>query len=271
MDSNVLFEQISERIVVLRDLKEGFLTNIFFGASTVDMWGYSNKSATLNVLGKSLFVLRENEGFFNLYFASTTPKQLTADLSNFMATASLQLPILVDLIGRNKDFPSIEQPFTDNGYSQYCSLMRMSRPITQEVLLPQKEITYATKEQAKQIHELLHCYFDPFSEQLPTLPQIEQWTEQKRILIREIDKKIAGFLIFEINGITSYLRYWFTHPNYRDKKVGSGLLRHFFAESSSTTRQLFWVIQNNDNAIIRYRHYGFKEENMFDKVLIFKP
>ena len=57
------------------------------------------------------------------------------------------------------------------------------------------------------------------------------------------------------------------HPDYRDKKVGSRLLRRFFEEGKDTKRQLFWVIRTNENAIKRYKHYGFNEENMFDFVM----
>ena len=74
------------------------------------------------------------------------------------------------------------------------------------------------------------------------------------------------FLIYELNATTLYLRYWFTHPDYRDTKVGSRLLRRFFEEGKDTKRQLFWVIRTNENAIVRYRPYGFAEENMFDYV-----
>ena len=76
-----------------------------------------------------------------------------------------------------------------------------------------------------------------------------------------------GHLIFELSASTLYLRYWFTHPDYRDKKVGSRLLRRFFEEGKDTKRQLFWVIRTNENAIKRYKHYGFTEENMYDFVM----
>ena len=90
------------------------------------------------------------------------------------------------------------------------------------------------------------------------------------IFIPKIENKIAGFLIYELTTTTLYLRYWFTHPDYRDRKVGSRLLRRFFEEGKDTKRQLFWVIRTNENAIVRYRHYGFVEENMFDYVMQYK-
>ena len=78
---------------------------------------------------------------------------------------------------------------------------------------------------------------------------------------------MVGFLIYELKATTLYLRYWFTHPDYRDRKVGSRLLCRFFEEGKDTKRQLLWVIRTNDNAIKRYRHYSFVEENMYDYIM----
>lgn len=267
MGSNVLYQQICDRIAILRNLKEGFITNIFFDAVAVDLWGYDNKVVTFYAFDKSLFVVRENEGFHNLYFVSTTHAQLEENLNAFMLTNNIQPPLVVDIVGRDKDIAILKETLVGCGFSQYCSLVRMSRAVEKEE--PQQgEITYASKEDSKQIDDLLLQYFDPLCEQLPTLRQIEQWIEQKRILLRKIDGEIDGFLIFEITGVTSYLRYWFTHPDYRNQKVGSSLLRQFFAESNSTKRQIFWVIESNENAIKRYEHYGFVTEKMYDKVMI---
>jgi hypothetical protein len=45
------------------------------------------------------------------------------------------------------------------------------------------------------------------------------------------------------------------------------LLNEFFSNSVGTKRQLFWVIQTNENAIKRYIHYGFNSENLYDYIL----
>lgn len=273
MDSNFLFREISQQVANLRNLGCGCVSNIFFDQTSVDLWVADNQPISHYwhpSQARSLFVLRHNEGFYNLYFASTDQAQLSLDLGEFLAAQSLHIPVVVDLVGRDNDMPALLQAFESNNFSQYCSLVRMSRAVSEDE--PRRaDIIYAQKEQAQDIDELLCQHFDPLCEQLPTLRQIEQWTENKRILLRKIDGKIAGFLIFEINGVTSYLRYWFTHPDYRNQMVGSSLLRQFFAESNATKRQIFWVIESNDNAVVRYRHYGFDQENMFDKVLILKP
>ena len=86
------------------------------------------------------------------------------------------------------------------------------------------------------------------------------------MLVIKDEEKIAGFIIFEIKGFTSYLRYWFVDEKYRNKKVGSQLISKFFDLSGNTKRIIFWVIQSNENAIKRYKHYGFTEENLVDHV-----
>ena len=54
------------------------------------------------------------------------------------------------------------------------------------------------------------------------------------------------------------------------RRWGACLLKYYFFESKRTKRQIFWVIDSNINAIKRYRHYGFKAEEMVDYVMINK-
>jgi GNAT superfamily N-acetyltransferase len=78
---------------------------------------------------------------------------------------------------------------------------------------------------------------------------------------------IAGFIIYQLVGVTLYLRYWFVSPLFRDRKFGSKLFNYFLLKGKDSKRQLFWVIQTNENAISRYKHYGFKEEKIYNFVL----
>ena len=83
-----------------------------------------------------------------------------------------------------------------------------------------------------------------------------------------LNQKIVGFIIYDLYSTTLYLRYWFVDPLHRNLKIGSKLFREFRNRGKNTSRQLFWVIRSNQNAIKRYLHYGFKEENMYNYVLI---
>jgi len=117
------------------------------------------------------------------------------------------------------------------------------------------------------IRHLLHTYFDEQTEQIPYDEELEDYARQSHVLVCEKQDQMAGFLIYELNASTLYLRYWFALPDFRDRKVGSRLLRRFFEEGKDTKRQLLWVIRTNENAIKRYKHYGFKEENMYDYIM----
>lgn len=97
--------------------------------------------------------------------------------------------------------------------------------------------------------------------------KLNEYAKNNRILVYKEDVEIIGFVVFESNRSTHYLRYWFVHPEHRDKKIGSILLNTFFNEGQNTRRQLFWVITDNENAIKRYRHYGYTEENLYDIVM----
>ena len=121
---------------------------------------------------------------------------------------------------------------------------------------------------AESIFTLLNEYFDPIAEQLPDIDEIYEWIEEEHIIISETNGKIQGFIIYDLIGLTSYLRYWFVDPLYRNMKIGSSLLNKYFENSKNTKRQLFWVIQSNENAIMRYKHYGFKPENLIDVIMI---
>ncbi len=147
----------------------------------------------------------------------------------------------------------------------------MSRTTPDSLILLAKgeKIIYAKRTNAVTILKYFNEYFDPVCEQIPLVEEINRWIDNGQMVIYSLDGiSIQGFLIFEKIGQTAFLRYWFVHPEYRDKKVGSALIQFFFKECISTKRQIFWVIRSNTNAIKRYEHYGFKPESMVDDIFI---
>jgi len=268
MDKNVvvsLYGDIKQDMARIKDLGKGYFTNFFHDGTMVDLWD-KYKLIEVHTVGETLFLFRQNEGFCHLFFCSTNFEQLEKDLEQLPEKFQRQT-IVVDLVGRDEDMEHLTKPFINNGFERYSSLVRMSRQIT-EMEMPQPTIEYAQDKDAERIESLFNDFFDPLSEQLPLKEQIEEWIINRHLLIRRVEGQIVGFVIFDINGITSYIRYWFIHPDFREQKIGSALFRQCFAESNDTKRQIFWVIEDNENARKRQRHYGFREENMFDHILI---
>ncbi|GHU60933.1 hypothetical protein FACS1894121_1720 [Bacteroidia bacterium] len=176
---------------------------------------------------------------------------------------------VVDIVGVAAVVESFAVFFEQTGFRKYTVLYRMNRlKNLDEPQMLDKRVMYAHGEHVYQIHDLLECYFDKYSERIPLVEEIEKWVNKNNVLVITDQQNVIGFLIFEITGVTSYLRYWFTHPDGRDNKIGSALQRRFFHECRHTKRQLFWVINTNENAIMRYKHYGFEAEQLYCQVMI---
>jgi len=200
-----------------------------------------------------------------------TDKMVLAEMLKILTENYPNNIFISDIVGVKSIVNDISSTYALLGFEKYNQLYRMSR--TKNLDEPQpldQKVEFANLEHTGQIQYLLEKYFDPYCEQLPQIEEIQKWIETKNIIVVVEEENVIGFVIFEINGIMSYLRYWFTHPNHRGKKLGSALLKRFFHECRATKRQLFWVIESNENAIVRYKHYGFEQEQLFDQVMIKK-
>lgn len=259
------FEDLQRQVAEIRALRLGFVTNFFPDPIKNGLWVKKGDCYTERI-NNTLFIVRQSPSFWNVFFCSTTIDELGKDIEVFQHQ-SPKVSLMYDIVGRDVQCQSLVELFRSKGCKEATSLVRMNRMTTPLNYDYDSTVRYATGEDKSLISEQLHHYFDEKTEQIPYDEELADYISQKRVLVCEEAGVMAGFLIFEMNASTLYLRYWFTHPEFRDNKVGSRLLRRFFEEGKDTKRQLFWVIRTNENAIIRYKHYGFIEENMFDFVM----
>lgn len=264
-------EKIQNLIKIVKEHKKGYLTNFFLDIMKMDLW-INLDLLEFEEIGETVFFCRKNKGFYNLYFTTTSIDYFINDLAYFMSKHKDELYV-TDIVGKYSNISGLKDVFSHRGFFQYTSLVRMSRIINGPTVEVSNKayLSFADKEKAIDVHKLLQNYFDAYAEQLPLLEEINAWAEKNRIIVYSDDTKtLQGFLIYELTGQTSYLRYWFVHPDNREKKIGSTLLRKYFADSQGSKRQLFWVIESNFNAIKRYEHFGFKRETLFDIIMINK-
>lgn len=217
-------------------------------------------------MGHTVFIVKLSPSFWNIFYCSTSIEDLGNDLSAFLGMHAAATMIF-DIVGRDVQCQPVVELFCANGCHEATSLVRMTKPTSPIEYVVDDTVRCAEEVDMPEISRLLHAFFDEQTEQIPYDEELQEYARQRHVLVCEENGKLAGFLIYEINATTLYLRYWFTHPDFRDKKVGSRLLRRFFEEGKDTKRQLFWVIRSNENAIKRYKHYGFAEENMCDFVM----
>lgn len=259
------FAELQQQIVEIRSLRLGFITNFFPDPVKNSLWIEKGDCYTERV-NNTLFIVRKSHEFWNVFYCSTILDELGVDLDVFQSQNSGKT-LMYDLVGREIQCHPLVELFKAKGCTEANSLVRMNRMTEPMIYDPDPTVRYATENDLPLISEQLHQYFDERTEQIPYDEELKEFTKQRHILVCKENGVNAGFLIFEMNATTLYLRYWFTHPDFRDKKVGSRLLRRFFEAGKNTKRQLLWVVRTNMNAIVRYRHYGFEEENMFDYVM----
>ena len=268
MEQIVSLEQLQGKVVDVRSLRKGFLTNFFLDPVKHGLW-IAKGDCYAERIGSTLFIVKQSPTFWNVFYCSTTHEEFGADLSAFMAEHAAAT-MMFDIVGRDVQCQPMVELLKSKSCQVATSLVRMTRMAEPFDYTSDATIRKATEADIPQVSQLLHEYFNPQNEQIPYDEELLDYASQGHVLVCEEERKMAGFLIYELNATTLYLRYWFTHPDYRDRKVGSRLLRRFFEEGKDTKRQLFWVIRTNENAIVRYRHYGFAEENMFDYVMQYK-
>jgi len=263
------FEDILKLTGKIKSTGKQYMTNFFPDEFRTNLWINYDQLYFENY-GRTIIFTRKNLGFNNLFYVASDTDSLYKAIEKY-SNSITDIPNVIDIVGRKSIVEKTESDILNLGFFKYTRLFRMTRNIDNYKKNEDKNIYNANVKDLEPLYRLLHEYFDIFAEQLPLKEEILNWIQKKTVLIYgDLECKIQGFIIFELHGQTSYLRYWFVHPDYRDRKIGSALLYNYLEESRFTARQLFWVIDSNENAIKRYLHYGFSVEDLFDTVLINK-
>jgi len=258
--------QIQQLVAEVRAKRRGFLTNFYLDVEKHSVW--IDKGVLFFLWeGDTCFLIRKKEKFWNVYFVSTGFEDLEKGI-RMLEINSEGAPLMVDVVGRKDQCGALVGLFLKCGYRFSTTFVRMTRiPSVGEKWLASEKVKLVSLEKVKEIEELLYQFFEDKNEQIPYYEELAFYAKLGHVLACVENDKMMGFLIYEKSPSTLYLRYWFVHPDFRDKKVGSDLMNRFLEQGKDTKRQLFWVRQDNENALNRYRHYGFKEDDMFDYIM----
>jgi ribosomal protein S18 acetylase RimI-like enzyme len=101
--------------------------------------------------------------------------------------------------------------------------------------------------------------------------EIECAVDREQIFAVRLEGTLAGLLLFETQGVASTLRYWLVAEPFRARHVGAALMRHYFSTHAAVRRFLLWVVASNDNAVQKYRRYGYAPDGLVDHVLASRP
>ena len=267
MDNLQSINDVQMLIQQIRSERKGFITNFFLDHFKHSLW-IDRNAFFYESFDDCFLLIKRNETYSYLYFISTDMRALNKALvkffRNYIGTC------VVDLVGNDSILP-LKNKFVLWGFEEYELLYRMSRTGYPNVSLPIDEhIKKGVLGDVETIKILLDACFDPLSEQIPSEEELGHFVKNGPVLVYKQNGSISGFIIYELTGVTLYLRYWFVIPEFREKKIGAKLFNAFMHEGALSKRQMFWVISRNENAIKRYLHYGFSPEKLYDYVLIKK-
>jgi GNAT superfamily N-acetyltransferase len=216
--------------------------------------------------GDVLFVLRRDRDFLHLSYVTSSVANLAPALRELVDR--VPATVTADVLGKRDSVVEIAAMFHDAGFRDLCTLERMTRPGGGAAEPTEAGVDIATTDDAPALAALLDAALDRFAEQIPDVDEVRRTAAERKVLIVRSGTAIAGLLFYEVTGQSSLLRHWVVDGAYRDQRVGARLIRRYFADCKDVRRFLLWVISDNDNAIDRYRHYGYSRDGLIDQVLI---
>jgi ribosomal protein S18 acetylase RimI-like enzyme len=260
--------QVMNAIQTAKTGGKGFCTNFFPAQAKLQGW-IDHGELLAEVRGDVAFFARRDRDFWHLYYCTAN---LTALRSEFGVLSCLRSePIAIDLVGSEASLQDMAQVMNSAGFRHYRRLIRLGRgsssdpaPASQDAV----RIAYAEERDGQAILELIEGHFDRYADQLPVPYEIQAAIQAQQMLTIKGDGKLAALLFFETQGFTSTIRYWVVAEAFRSQRCGSALMRHYFASQDAVRRFVLWVTAENDNAVTKYRHYGYAPDGLVDHVFV---
>lgn len=240
-----------------KDLGEAKVTNYFPNPPIHNLWINEGKMAHRKI-GTSTFIIHDREFYREIFFLSDNLVNAKKDLA--VLKEEIVLPAVVEIISK--------ESFHEDIYPT-AVLKRMTRvghPLQRDI---DGHILLATLDDINDIRSIFASDFNAALERVPNHNELSSLIENGCITLYKSEKKeIVGFVIYERQGKSLHLRYWWVSPCMRNVGVGSSLMSAFFCAGDATQRQYLWVFDDNENAIKRYRHYGFEFDGMIDAITL---
>jgi hypothetical protein len=267
--------RVAEIFDAIQQAKAGaraFCTNFFPVQARLQNW-IDHEQVMRELRDGVIFFLRKDRDFWHLYFCADNPTSLAREIPTLSSIKTE--PIVLDLVGNETALADLIGVFEALGFRRYARLVRLARA-TGHPLSPADrergsdcapELSFATTADSPSILGLLESSFDRYADQLPMRYEIEAAIADRQILVIRISGDLAALLFFETRGLTSTVRYWTVAEAFRSHRLGSALMRHYFAAQNAVRRFILWVTANNENALQKYRHYGYVPDGLVDYVL----
>lgn len=239
-----------------------YSTNLYASRDQIEKWNAATPLQILQTEGAFL-LLRTDRDFRHVYHVANGMDALSAALRRLPPGC-----YTADLVGQGEPLERLCDAYAAAGFANYGFLRRMNR-LAPPHIADDGEVEKAAPGDAPEVAEFLDRLLDRFMEQLPSIVELADAASLGRLLVtRGVDGAISGMLMYDVKGQLAHLRFWHVDTNVRGQGVGRRLMAAFLSRCVSLRRITLWVIGDNSRSISIYRHYGFTEDGLLDRIMI---
>jgi hypothetical protein len=262
---------VTEVFEALQRAKTGasaFCTNFFPVPSKLQGW-IEHGELLEEARDGSVFFFRKDLDFWHLYYCSSNVPALQRDITTLSALNSER--VAIDLVGTEVSLVAVLNAVESCGFRRHARLLRLARanqPVEPAAAADSAAVRWADDTDFPAIMALLEKSFDRYADQLPAPYEMEAAVSARQVLAVNWEGVLAALLFFENQGLTSTVRYWVVDQRFRSHRFGSALMRQYLRTQSAVRRFILWVTADNDDAVVKYRHYGYLPDGLIDHVLV---
>jgi GNAT superfamily N-acetyltransferase len=218
---------------------------------------------------RCVFFTRKDRDFWHLYYCASDLAALEGESGELPSLKTQR--VAIDLVGSEASLGEVVELVKRAGFRPYARLMRLTRASQAGAAESSPEgtqVIWADPKDRSAIMDLLEACFDRYADQLPMPYEVDAALDARQILAVKWEGALAALLFFETLGLTSTIRYWVVASQFRSHRFGSALIRYYFGAQSAVRRFILWVTASNEDAVTKYRHYGYNPDGLVDHVLV---
>lgn len=199
-----------------------FFNNFYQNKDEMSEW-IMEKSFFCEDCKNSHFFIHKVENIFYLYFFTQNIEGLQSaldEISKKIDSENTKIKLVFDFICKSDSIESnqIIDVSKNANFVLYQNLQRMSFIKPKDKVFENKtdlNVFFAEKSDIKEIECALNANFDKISERLPSIKTLENYVNQKNILVYKDEKLLRGICIFSKIGKTMELKHLLTIQRYR--------------------------------------------------------
>lgn len=257
---DLLFHELKSELIKFRNRNKVVISNYLYQ-------NFLNKKiiASFDIKGILFFIYDAEYKFYKMYFMVLSHNYLKYLLEKTV----LNTPISLEIIYKKETKDNkLEEALKEYGFSELSTLKRMSMLSNEWIHAPQKDIKYCEISDLENIKKVFRFKFNKYTDSLPSTDEIFNAINNQSIIKLEEGKETIGFLWFENKSVVSEIKYIYIAEEHRGEKFSIKLMNQYFYLTKDIKKKQLWVIIDNNKAINLYKKFGYKYENLKNKIFI---